>query len=470
MPTIPSASVPADPSAWVPRESSVVVGLSSRDITPPVGIRARNWGASKTPFATGVHRPLEATAAAFQDTSGDWHYLITADLGWWQSVRAYTDIHRPLCAGLGVEPAALLLHLVHTHAGPSLSEDDAEGGELTVIETYKNELIGRLLSACKAAQSVAAPSTITWAYGRCDLAVNRDLPCGERDVVGFNPEAEADDTVLVGRIVSVHDGSVRAVLVNYACHPTTMAWENSLLSPDFVGALRETVNASTGARCLFFQGASGDLAPKFTGGPETADRFGRTLAHSVLSTLHNMGTPGSVVRLRGVLESGAPLAVWQEAASQPPSTLSFQHVDVTLDRQVPFSVQKPSYELAETDRSARAERQNRAARLSEGYDSKSSVTHPLFVWRMGDAVVVAHPGEAYSQLQTTLRRRHPGFAVAVLNLTNGPGFMYLPPAVAYKRNRYQVWQTLVAAGSLERLIEAADELIVGLPRPRRVVR
>lgn len=140
----------------------------------PGGHPSAELGASNTPHATGVHRPLEASAAAFQDTAGRWHYLITADLGWWQSLRTYSDIYRPLCTGLGAEPAAVLLHLVHTHAGPSLSEDAAEGEELLIIETYKKELIGRLLSACEAARADAAPSTITWAYGRCDLAVNRE--------------------------------------------------------------------------------------------------------------------------------------------------------------------------------------------------------------------------------------------------------------------------------------------------------
>ena len=71
-------------------------------------------------------------------------------------------------------------------------------------------------------------------------------------------------------------------------------------------------------------------------------------------------------------------------------------------------------------------------------------------------MIVAHPGEAYSDLQLELRRRHPHLAVAVLNLTNAPGFMYLPPRSAYADDRYQVWQTLAEPGSLERLIEAAD--------------
>src|SRR6266508_4256419 len=39
--------------------------LAWADITPPVGIYHRMWGAAKHDRATGVHRPLRATVAAF---------------------------------------------------------------------------------------------------------------------------------------------------------------------------------------------------------------------------------------------------------------------------------------------------------------------------------------------------------------------------------------------------------------------
>jgi hypothetical protein len=46
-----------------------------------------------------------------------------------------------------------------------------------------------------------------------------------------------DDTLLVGRIVD-SSGQHSATIVNYACHPTTLAVENDLISPDYLGALR----------------------------------------------------------------------------------------------------------------------------------------------------------------------------------------------------------------------------------------
>src|SRR5687768_18263482 len=40
------------------------------DITPPVGIYHRMWGAAKHERATGVHRPLRATVAVFTAADG----------------------------------------------------------------------------------------------------------------------------------------------------------------------------------------------------------------------------------------------------------------------------------------------------------------------------------------------------------------------------------------------------------------
>src|SRR5205085_10153628 len=105
---------------------------------------------------------------------------------------------------------------------------------------------------------------LTWATGKCDLAANRDLPDPQqpRIICGYNPQKSADDALLVGRITAGSSGQTLATLVNYACHPTTLAWDNRLLSPDYVGAMREVVEAgSAGALCLFLLGASGELAP-----------------------------------------------------------------------------------------------------------------------------------------------------------------------------------------------------------------
>jgi hypothetical protein len=62
------------------------IGVARADITPPVGIYARNWGAATHDVASGVHRPLTLTALTLQENSDSPPLvLLAADLGWFRS-------------------------------------------------------------------------------------------------------------------------------------------------------------------------------------------------------------------------------------------------------------------------------------------------------------------------------------------------------------------------------------------------
>src|SRR4029453_15449132 len=122
----------------------------------------------------------------------------------------------------------------------------------------------------------------------------------------------ADDTLLVARVSAAADGATLATVVNYACHPTTLAWENTPVSPHYVGAMQELVEQATRAPCLFLQGASGDLGPRdgFVGDTAVADRNGRQLAYAALSALTAMGPPRTDFQYQGAVVSGATLGAW----------------------------------------------------------------------------------------------------------------------------------------------------------------
>lgn len=276
----------------------------------------------------------------------------------------------------------------------------------------------------------------------------------------MNPLVAADDTVVVGRVATL-DGRPLASVVNYACHPTTLAWQNRLISPDYVGSMRETVETATGAPSLFLQGASGELAPgeQYTGDTGVADRHGRALGHAVLSALDGLPPAGSELGLTGVVESGASLAMWSPVPAAPSDRLDVRRIDVELDLRPLPSFDDLEREWAGIDARSRDERLRRARDLRADYIDGPTVRHPMWVWRLGDALVVAQPGEAYSQLQRELRARHPGRPVVVTNLTNGPGFVYVPTENAYRRGAYQSWQTPLASGSLGRLIDAAASAV-----------
>lgn len=461
------SAVDADqnPTARPPSGFRGRAGVARRDITPPVGIRNRNWGPAATDTSDGVHRPFSLTAMALQADAGDLVVLLAVDGTWWRRVDDHAEFRRSVLRELGLAEHQLLVSLSHTHAGPVLcaADRDLPGGEL--IPAYLATLRTAAIAAGRQAVRNLAPAMLEWTVGRCQLAANRDLQTGGRPLVGYQPDRIADDTLLVGRL-SKPNGTPLATVVNYACHPTTLGWQNTLLSPDYVGALRETVESATDAPCLFLQGASGELAPReqYTGDTSLADRHGTAIGHATLAALSTMPPPGAGWQLTGIVESGAPLAIWTSEPRQLATRLSGTVTEVPIPVQPIPSWSELAAQWSSIDPRSRAERMLRARNLRDGYldSTTTQVHHPIWTVLIGDAVLIGHPGEAYSDLQVELRRRFPDRAIVVVNLTNGPGFVYLPTADAYRRNAYPAWQTPLAQGALELLIDAATAAVLDL--------
>src|SRR5262245_4440975 len=211
------------------------VGFARADITPPVGIYHRLWGAALHERSTGVHRPLLATAMWLEPAgSGDAQLIIgldqcLLDAGDIAAIRSRVVQAVQLC------PGQVHVACSHTHASGWMSRSRSAypGGEL--IEPYLKQLVRACADLSRRAADSVQPATIVYGTGRCSLASHRDLFDADRRqfVCGFNPTGPADDTLLIAR-ATADDGKVLGTVVNYACHPTTLAWENTLLSPDFV--------------------------------------------------------------------------------------------------------------------------------------------------------------------------------------------------------------------------------------------
>lgn len=519
-----------------------LAGVARRDVTPPVGIRARNWGPADWNASQGTHRAMTLTAIALgQETPGSASsrptpdgaarpgqvstpdgaahpehtgasqveplVMITVDATWWRRVDDERGVRDAVLAGLGLPPERLLVSLSHTHAGPVLCSHDAdlEGGEL--VPAYLEHLAAQAVDAGREAVASLAPATLEWTTGRCSLAADRELILGAGGshgepvatapdasgatasagpgapvdvtedfglpVIGFNPtvpRAAVDDTVVIGRLSRIEPGPTGeplptttplATIVNYACHPTTLAWQNTLVSPDYVGAMRDLVEESTGAPVAFFQGASGELAPReqYTGDVAVADRHGTSLGHAVLAALAELPPPGTALELTRVLQSGAPLGMWEPRPVEGSRVLRAVSDVVVLELRDLPSLAQMEAEWADIDPRSRDERLRRARNLRDGYVTGPTVEHPTWVWQIGDGFLVAHPGEAYSRFQRTVREHAGDRPVVVANLTNGPGFVYLPTDQAYVRGAYQAWQSPLAPGSLARLEQHANHLI-----------
>jgi hypothetical protein len=450
------------------------------DITPPVGTYHRMWGAALHDRSTGVHRPLCATAVWLESADGADRQLV---IGLDHCLLERSEIDRIAARVATATPlTADQVHvaLSHTHGSGFLSRSRADlpGGEL--IGPY----LDRMAETCAelAAQAAVAvrPAILVYGTARCSLAAHRDYrdEATGQIVCGFDPAGPADDTVLVAKAVA-DDGTVLGTVVNYACHPTTMAWENTLVSPDYVGAMREVVEGHTGAPCLFLQGASGDLGPRegYVGDPAVADRNGRQLGFAVLSGLEALPPPGTRFEYAGPVTSGATLGTWAhrpldaEALSRQarwgvrrfvvelPYRADLPTMEQTREQLGRWQAEEQAARAAGDwervrDCRAHAERMTRQLGRLAALPAGKVFPYAVTALRLGDALWVLVPGELYQVFQTTLRERFPGAALVVATVTDGwqPG--YVPMAASYGRGVYQETIAAVAPGSLETLTEA----------------
>lgn len=465
------------------KQSSVRVGVARGDITPPVGIYHRMWGAATHDRSTGVHRPLTATVLAIapRESTEQAHRKIVVALDhcllWTAEMKTLLD---RVAESADVDRSSITVFFSHTHAAGLMGLERCElpGGDL--IPPYLDHIASEVARRTRDAIEDLQPASIVYGKGRCSLATNRDYFDKESDsyVCGFNPKGVADDTLVVARITA-DTGVTLATIVNYACHPTTLAWDNTLISPDYVGAMREVIENATAAPCFFIQGASGDIGPRagFVGDVAVADHNGRQLGYAALSTIEEMLPAKEQFVYNGAVVSGATIGTWR---CEPESNESTQRAGVwrsavcevelrlredlprraeLLDDQRRWQAVEEEASAAGDSRGARearamAERATRRLVRVEHLEEGDSFAYRAELWRVGDAIWVPLDGEHYNVLQRVLREQFPDYTLIIGTLANGSNVWYLPDAESYGKGLYQEEASILARGSLEKLTEA----------------
>jgi hypothetical protein len=454
------------------------------DITPPIGIYHRMWGAAKHDRATSVHRPLHGTMLWIVPRNNDRaqslvivaldHCILDAD--------DLALIQTSVAASLQISSEQVIVCLSHTHAAGLMSRTRSRlpGGDM--IGPYLDGLARQLGELAFSLPERLVDAAIVYGNGRCDLAAERDYWDVDqgRYVCGFNPTGIADDQLVVGKVLD-ESGTCLATIVNYACHPTTLAWDNQAISPDYVGAMREVIQSHTKAPCLFLQGASGDLGPRegFVGDTEVADRNGRKLGFAALATLENLPPPGASFDYAGAVVSGTQIGTWIFNIQSEEGLRSSEEWNLsTVIAELPYRHDLPGIEetreqLVQWNELERVAAENEDSK-QQAYCRAMGEQMERQIWRqatlpqgkcfplkiqllrLGASRWLFVPGEHYQVLQTTLRKRFPSEIWIVATICNGwqPG--YVPPASKYGYGIYQEQIAIVAAGSAEIVIESVS--------------
>ncbi len=259
------------------------VGVATVDITPEGSVYMMGFSGRDKDPSTGVYKPIEASCIVFDN--GTTRVGIMALDVCKTGVEQLGKV-RAAAQAVGIPPEHMMLNCSHSHCGPRvLGNKNAE-----YMPIFEQRICGLLQAAVDDLQ----PVTLDYTVGSSTMAVNRRQLNAEGKYVGMRPEPRKaiDPEVPVLRAVRP-DGTVRAVLFGYACHPTTMGGHE--IGPDFPGFARDWIEAAyPGAEAIFLQGCGGDIKPRYSlpngsfgyvliDGKQTVAEIGHELGRAVVT-------------------------------------------------------------------------------------------------------------------------------------------------------------------------------------------
>jgi neutral ceramidase len=457
--------------------SGLLAGVSRADITPPVGIAHLNWGSQIHVEAIGIDPAgMYATALALSDGKQKF-VMVDIDALF---VDGADEIARRASALTGIPVAHIRLGATHTHSGPAVSRVRGPVGTdyaryEGMLANYKVALADKVVGAIQEASARLKPAHIYGGRGVGTINIHRRVRAkdGLPAAVGRNPDGFVDPELVVVRIDDAQ-GKPLAALVNFQCHGTVLAYENKLLSPDWIGMTRKVVEeALPGAKCLYFQGAAGNQGPieGFTGDVEVAHRLGATLGHQAAAVALGIETVRRAPKFEGFVESTAFQAKQHWRVEGPrDATLKFASKIVEVPPRTYTAGEIASMETAVADARRKVEANRTAqteARLRRVSDllaqwrkppSSTPVKVQLQILRIGQVAIVAMPGEPFAEIGAAIKKASPFEVTLFCGYSSGVGGDYMPIESEYAFGGYEVERTPYGTGAAEKVIREAVAL------------
>jgi hypothetical protein len=386
----PAAREPVQPSTL--RAAVVKVDITPQQSTWLSGYQARR--------SDGVLDNIYHRVVALE-AGGTGFYLISSDLCLF-SPTLYDQVTRELQKETGVDPRHVLWTVTHTHAAPEVGPPDMYKTLLGRSDhdwdrEYTSTVTAALIEAVRTARSTLEPARIAFGSGESLASINRRA----RDVdgrisLGLNPEGPVDRRFNLIRL-DRPNGSLIALVVNYAMHGTVMSGQNLKISGDGPGTVAAYLEEKLGAPVLYVNGAAGDIAPIYSVYPNPQaghlSQFRVLLGDRVLAALASV--------------SGAT------------ANVSIAHGERFVDTPRKADLAWPD-ELA-------------------GYATpgdRSRVRLPVRFVRINDTLIWSAPVEMFCEIAMAIRDRSPFSHTFYFGYTNG-WFGYLPTARAFDEGGYE---------------------------------
>jgi putative membrane-bound dehydrogenase-like protein len=332
------------------------VGVARVDITPAYPIRLSGY-AVRTKESEGIEQHLFAKAMAIGSDREGAALLVTVDN---LAVPGYLiDELAERLKDTGVTRGRLVVNASHTHCGPCLT-----GAAINIfgkpmlpeqqatVDRYTRELLDDLEKVCLAALADRNASKLAWGLGEVGFSANRRTRGGPVE------------HVMPMLTVTGRDGKLRAIVVDYACHGTTLPGQFNKVCGDWIGYAQESIEQRhPGVVAMVTIGCSGDANPEPRGTLALAQQHGRAIATEV----------------DRVLGSNRLTPLHEPLATQ------FKRIDIAFD---PLSSREKFEELAKRRDAIGGNARIQLAILSSGKPVPTSLPYPIETWTFGDQLAM----------------------------------------------------------------------------------
>lgn len=398
------------------------VGLAKVEITPSYPIRLSGYN-NRTEEVGEVAQSLWAKGLAIREAQDAQPVvLLTVD-----SLGISADMTEQVAARLkakhGLPRERFGICSSHTHSAPALPRTaplilapPTPPEHLQTCERYAAELVDLLTQTADKALADLRPARVTHAVGKATFAVNRRVYRAGSFSLGTYPEGVVDESLPV---LFVHepgnDGRLRGVLINYACHCTTLGGKFMKIHGDWVGCFMEQWEREhPGTTALASIGCGADANPEpRSDDPAVVVGHGDELCREVKRLLKDV--------------KGTPLAGPIEAARE-----EFALPLAKLPTREEFA------ERAQQKGPIAYHAQLNLQRLDRGETLPTAAPYEAQVWTFGNALAMAFlPGEVVVDYQRRLKRELDGKRLWVNAYANAmPG--YIPSRRVLTEGGYEV--------------------------------
>ncbi len=428
-------------------------GYARTVINPTSAVGMGGYGNAETRRSTGVVSDITAACTAVSDGENTALFFCIDVLG--VASKNAENIKKQVEKALGIKPEFVTVTATHSHSSPAIGTDDDES-----VANYLRTFYPAVLKVAK--DAVADLDRCEMKIGRTtttDLSYVRRYFREDGTFYGTNyvsdskspvvrHETEVDNQMQLLMFDRVNGKDI--LMMNWQCHVTTAGGrDNTMLSADWVGAMRDKIEKEADVHFTYHQGGAGNVVPNsfIPSEPSNADYnvHGKKLADVALAAIPTMeSVPNGKVR----------------ATSK---VVTCQHdLDVSMYDMVNIWKIVDPYRAGDYDKAKSLCLQygfnspyHANAVASKSKRTEASSTMEISAVAIGDIGFAVAPYEMFDTNGQQIKKDSPYTMTFVCAYSNGT-YGYIPSEIAWPNGGYEVDTCKYAKGTGEML---AGELV-----------